>query len=632
VVDQESTTRTISAAQRAATVRVRAIAEATAKAQAAQAAAAAAAVEAAAAKADLEAARHAAAERLRLKRERDRKETEAAEAEETARAEAAKGKEAEALRNAAERLRVEKEKKEDAVIAEKVKVMSKAQVQRAAEESVKSLMARHQAEEKESLNAEEKEDSEAERLYAEADNRATRQVEAQLTNMLKEVRDLEVMRLTTIDDELDEPVAVGSDLQVVPLSRQKSVLRRGSIMSVASELPALNGHVDRMSQHSVDGPSEQDASRVLSGASDGAAGSCPGLVDQGEDGSTSADQATEPEDLMAPILEQLRHLESTWEEWAGPDGATMLSAASSDLRNWACWCEKSGLGETLGSLHTPASSVSDTIANSVSLLERALSLPYEPWEKLAKRVKPWQAMPGSTAAVNLQALRSYRQTQIELIAARMNPPDRPKLPPVPAAVAAARRTREEMARPSCRTAASKVKQTKSMRRSDTTGSIHSRGSDGPSAAPAHPEQRSGHRSNGAILSAGACALERPTAGGWDSSLLPSDACAWSSDTSYRTARPGGTGSAGRERAGSGGNERTPAVSMNRVGSGARERASEPVMSALATLEDPPRRKARPDAPISAPSKDKRSKAQILAANEAARARVVATAILWSSKS
>ena len=54
-------------------------------------------------------------------------------------------------------------------------------MQKEAEEAVQSLMARHQAEVVEIAQAEEKQEEEAERLYAEADSRATRQADAQVT-------------------------------------------------------------------------------------------------------------------------------------------------------------------------------------------------------------------------------------------------------------------------------------------------------------------------------------------------------------------------------------------------------------------------------------------------------------------
>lgn len=524
--------RAAQSVQRAAARRAKALIDATAKMEAVQAAAAAAAAEAAFAKANLQAARKAAAERLRLRKERERREAEAAEAAEKKRAAATGGSGDEALRAAAERCRVEKEKKDEAVAAAKVTSMSTVQLQKEAEDAVSSLIAQHQAEANEIQKADEMQEREAERMYAEADNKATRQAEAQLASMLREVRGLEGMQLSAAEVE-EEGAGVDTATGGGPLLRQKSFLRRGSSGSVA---PNSLGSRGPESTHARCGGSRSvshSSSRGRLGDGSPSNQEFGGEGTRGDATAPPAGEAAEADALMAPIMEQLRKLESTWEEWAGSDGATpsALSRAAVELQKWASWQEKSGLGATLGSLQAPSASVGSAVADSIALLDRALSLPYEPWEKLAKRVKPWQAKPGSSAAVNLEALRSYRRAQLELIAARINLPDRPKLPPVEAQIAAAQRTRDNAGRGSLRKP-SKPGQPTSLHRSETTSLIRAHASGQAVLRPLAPAEAQPMRQRSSTnLSAGACALERPDASGWNSSRLAADACAWSLNAS-----------------------------------------------------------------------------------------------------
>lgn len=619
--------RAAQSVQRAAARRAKTLIDATAKTEAAQAAAAAAAAEAAFAKANLQAARKAAAERLRLRKERERREAEAAEAAEAKGAAVTGGSGDEALRAAAERCRVEKEKKDEAVAAAKVTSMSTAQLQKEAEDAVSSLIAQHQAEANEIQKADEMQEREAERMYAEADNKATRQAEAQLASMLTEVRGLEAMQLSAAEVE-EEGAGVDTATGGGPLSRQKSVLRRGSTGSVA---PNSLGSRGPESTHARRGGSRgvsHSSSRGRLGDGSPSNQEFGGEGTRGDATAPPAGEAAEADALMAPIMEQLRKLESTWEEWAGSDGATpsALSRAAVELQKWASWQEKSGLGATLGSLQAPSASVGSAVADSIALLDRALSLPYEPWEKLAKRVKPWQAKPGSSAAVNLEALRSYRRAQLELIAARINLPDRPKLPPVEAQIAAAQRTRDNAGRGSLRKP-SKPGQPTSLHRSETTSLIRAHASGQAVLRPLAPAKAQPMRQRSSTnLSAGACALERPDASGWNSSRLAADACAWSLNASAsglsvrrnRSSEQGGSGY--RDRGGGGGTDCAESGGRERARSELRQLGGgQAELSFNAVAKVPP-----------AP-KETRSKAHVLAANEAARSREVATALFWSAK-
>jgi len=587
--------RAAKAAQRAAARRAKAVADAAAKAEAAQAAAALAAAESAAPTADFDVARKAAAERLRLKREAERRQAEEVATEGAARAEALRGREDEGLRAAAERLKAEKEKKEEAVVVSRVGGMTVSQVQAEAEEVVHSLMARHQAEAAEIAEAEEKQEEEAERLYAEADSRAERQAGAQLASMLSEVAGLEVMKLTAINDDEEQSAGIDSDATgELLLTKQKSLLRRGGA-GAAGLSDSAAGEVEGRSRgdsrgdRGGGGPAEEASSvRRLGGEGDEASSGEP--LDEAE---------AEAEAQMAPILERLRQLEATWDEWGGsgrppsppppsdggsapapapaegsdaPSVSALLPRTLDELQDWRGWRETSGLGATLRSLHSSSAPAGTSLRNSVSLLDRALSLPYEPWEKLAKRAQPWRPTLGTSAEVNLQALRSYRQDQIELIAARLNMAGRPKLPSL--AAAAAKRTREDLTRVARRRGGA----AKHLQRAEPAGKARAPQEDTGRAPPPRVNPN---------LSAGACALVG--SGAWDTTRLAPNASAWKSDTVPGLA---------------------PAVAR-RAGSGARARgASQPKLQAAPKAGEA------------------RTKSQAFEDNQAARARVVATAIRW----